>query len=240
VPQAFRYWEFERTNLTVVVDAPLALDYLGCSGVSRKNDVRGIFEALRGIGCSFVVFPVTCSEMQRNLRSLLSNQEATRHGPTHEAIVKREVLEEYVQAVANDPEAALDHAGIKVKPLDLKQMPHLFKFFPYAWYDDFFSSILWVSDVAPREHDATCLALTVRLREGKHNSDLFKCGYVFVTRNPRFVQHSRSYCFRAFDCRHLFLSKTRPERLAMVKSGVVSNEVLSAGRKRLKTLDPSR
>ena len=186
-----------KVNLTVVVDAPLALDYLGCSGVSRKNDVRGIFEALRGIGCSFVVFPVTCSEMQRNLRSLLSNQEATRHGPTHEAIIKREVLEEYVQAVANDPEAALDHAGIKVKPLDLKQMPHLFKFFPYAWYDDFFSSILWVSDVAPREHDATCLALTVRLRAGKHNSDLFKCGYVFVTRNPRFVQHSRSYCLKS-------------------------------------------
>ncbi len=53
-----------KVNLTVVVDAPLALDYLGCSGVSRKNDVRGIFEALRGIGCSFVVFPVTCSEMQ--------------------------------------------------------------------------------------------------------------------------------------------------------------------------------
>jgi hypothetical protein len=186
-----------RVNLTVVVDAPLALDYLGCSGVSRKNDVRGIFDALRGIGCSFVVFPVTCSEMQRNLRSMLSNQEASRHGYTHDAIIKREVLEDYVQAVANDPEAALEHAGIKVKPLDLKQMPHLFKFFPYTWYDDFFSSILWVKDVAPREHDATCLALTVRLREGRHNSDVFKCGYVFVTRNPRFVQHSRSYCLQS-------------------------------------------
>jgi hypothetical protein len=186
-----------RVNLTVVVDAPLALDYLGCSGVSRKNDVRGIFDALRGIGCSFVVFPVTCSEMQRNLRSMLSNQEVSRHGYTHDAIVKREVLEDYVQAVANDPEAALEHAGIRVKPLDLKQMPNLFKFFPGTWYDDFFSSILWVKDVAPREHDATCLALTVRLREGKHNSDVFKCGYVFVTRNPRFVQHSRSYCLQS-------------------------------------------
>jgi hypothetical protein len=186
-----------RVNLTVVVDAPLALDYLGCSGVSRKNDVRGIFDALRGIGCNFVVFPVTCAEMQRNLRSMLSNQEASRHGYTHDAILKREVLEDYVQAVANDPEAALEHAGIKVRSLDLKQMPHLFKFFPYTWYDDFFSSILWVKDVAPREHDATCLALTVRLREGKHNSDVFKCGYVFVTRNPRFVQHSRSYCLQS-------------------------------------------
>jgi hypothetical protein len=186
-----------KANLTVVVDAPLALDYLGCSGISRRNDVRGIFDALRGIGCNFVVYPVTCAEMQRNLRSMLSNTEGTRHGYTHDAIITREVLEEYVQAVANDPEAALEHAGIKVKPLDLQQMPHLFKFFPYTWYEDYFSSILWVKDVAPRDHDATCLALTMRLREGKHSSDVFKCGYVFVTRNPRFVQHSRSYCLQS-------------------------------------------
>lgn len=186
-----------KTTLTVVVDAPLALDYLGCSGIARKDDVRGIFDALRGIGCTFVVYPVTCTEMQRNLRSMLSNPENTRHGYTHDAIIKREVLEEYVRAVANDPEAALEHAGIKVKPLDLQQMPNLFKYFPYTWYEDYFSSILWVKDVAPREHDATCLALTMRLREGKHSSDVFKCGYVFVTRNPRFVQHSRAYCLQS-------------------------------------------
>ena len=42
---------------------------------------------------------------------------------------------------------------------------------------------------------------------------------------------------RAFDCRDLFHSKTRAERLAMIKSGMVSNEVFSAGRKRFKTLD---
>jgi hypothetical protein len=38
----------------------------------------------------------------------------------------------------------------------------------------------------------------------------------------------------------MFLSKTRAERLALIKSGVVSNEVFSAGRKRLKTLDQLR
>jgi hypothetical protein len=50
----------QRVNLTVVVDAPLALDFLGCSGNALKDDVKSIFDALRGIGCSFVVFPVTC------------------------------------------------------------------------------------------------------------------------------------------------------------------------------------
>jgi Fe-S-cluster containining protein len=42
---------------------------------------------------------------------------------------------------------------------------------------------------------------------------------------------------RAFDCRDLFHSKTRAERLTMIKSGMVANEIFSAGRERLKTLD---
>jgi hypothetical protein len=41
-------------------------------------------------------------------------------------------------------------------------------------------------------------------------------------------------------CRELFLSKTRAERLMLAKSGVVSNEVFSAGRRRIKTLDLPR
>ncbi|UWU90229.1 hypothetical protein [Bradyrhizobium sp. CB1015] len=49
-------------------------------------------------------------------------------------------------------------------------------------------------DVAPREHDATSLTLAMRLRGGKHSSDIFQCGYIFATRNPLFVQHSRQYC----------------------------------------------
>jgi hypothetical protein len=38
----------------------------------------------------------------------------------------------------------------------------------------------------------------------------------------------------------LIISKTRAERLAMIKSGMASNEIFSAGRKRFKTLDLPR
>ena len=41
------------------------------------------------------------------------------------------------------------------------------------------------------------MALLMRLRAGKHNSDLFRCGYVLVTRNPTFVRESRRYCVDA-------------------------------------------
>ena len=37
----------------------------------------------------------------------------------------------------------------------------------------------------------------MRLRAGQHRSDLFRCRYVFVTRNPRFVRDARSYCIQS-------------------------------------------
>jgi hypothetical protein len=186
-----------RVSLTVAVDAPLALDFLGCSGTVLKEDVRIIFDALKGIGCNFVVFPITCAEIRRNLTSMLSLPDTKRHGYTHDAILKREVMPEYVQAVANDPEKALERAGITILPLDLRQRPDTHKYFTDEQYEDFFSSITWVRDVEPREHDATSLALAMRLRTGRHSSDIFQCGYIFATRNPRFVQHSHQYCLQS-------------------------------------------
>jgi hypothetical protein len=183
-----------QANLTIAVDAPLALDFLGCSGTALKDDVRIIFDALKGIGCKFVAFPVTCSEIHRNLTSMLALPDTKRHGYTHQAILKREVSREYVQAVANDPERALEQAGIAVLPIDLKYRPDTHRYFTDAQYEDFFSSINWVHEVPPREHDAASFALTMRLRAGRHRSDIFQCGYIFATRNPRFVQHSRQYC----------------------------------------------
>lgn len=184
----------DKSNLTVVLDAPLALDYLGCSGTHLRADVESIIDALKNVGCRFVVFPISCEEMQRNLNSMLSNPAPLRHGYTHEAMLKGQVLEPYVRAVANDPETALERAGIHVRQLGLTQFPNSHQYFPAEMYEDFFSYINWVPDVAPREHDATCMALIMRLREGKHYSDVYRCNYVFVTRNPTYARMSRTYC----------------------------------------------
>jgi hypothetical protein len=183
-----------KVNLTIAVDAPLALDFLGCSGKALQQDVRSIFGALKGIGCSLVVFPVTCDEMRRNLGSMLSLSPNERYGYTHDAVLRREVLLDFVQAVAKDPEATLEGAGIQVRSLTLDQYPNSHSYFDPERYEDFFASVYWVEDVPPREHDATCMALLMRLRAGRHHSDLFRCGYVFVTRNPTFVRESRKYC----------------------------------------------
>jgi hypothetical protein len=187
----------ENVDLTIIVDAPIALDLLGCSGLQIQDDVRCIFDSLKSIGCKFIVLPITCGEMQRNLNSMLSRPAASRFGYTHSAIVRRDVLVEYVQAVANNPEQALQKAGIIVRPLNLDSLPSQHQYFRTDQYEDFFASIGWVSEVAPREHDATCLTLAMRLRAGGNRSDIFQCRYVFVTRNARFVRDAREYCLKS-------------------------------------------
>jgi hypothetical protein len=185
-----------KTNLTIVVDAPLALDYLGCSGRDLQADVKCIFDALRSIGCSFVVFPTSCREMRENLESMFSRPEPLRDGFTHAAMIKGEVLEGFVRSVAHDPETKLNAVGIHLRPMTLDQVPNLHVHFTRAQYEDFYSYVDWVKDVNPREHDAACLAMVMRLRGGKHSSDLFRSGFVFVTRNGAFARKSRSYCIR--------------------------------------------
>ncbi|MGX1163815.1 hypothetical protein AB7M16_000081 [Bradyrhizobium sp. USDA 372] len=184
-------------NLTVVLDGPVALDYLGCSGKQMEDDVRSIIDSLRGIGCTIVVYPMTIGEIQNNLTTMLSRPHNKRFGATHAAMRSGEVMESYVQAVAKDPELALDNVKIPVKAIDLEQFPNQQKWFDQERHDDFLSQVVWGNDVAAKEHDATALTLTMRLREGRHSSDLFRCRYVFVTRNATFERTSRRYCLQS-------------------------------------------
>jgi len=186
-----------RSDLIIVVDAPLALDYLGCSGKELQEDVRAIFDSLRTIGCSFAVFPITCEEISNNLQSMLRLYPTKRHGYTHEAICRGDVMEEYVKNVAADPAAALNNAGIKLNPININGYPNLHIHFDKDKYDDFLTAVTWVKEITPREHDATCMTIVMRLRGGKNSTDIFKCRYVFVTRNSKFAYSSRSYCLES-------------------------------------------
>jgi hypothetical protein len=140
---------------------------------------------------------MTIGEIQNNLTTMLSRPHNKRFGVTHAAMRSGEVMESYVQAVAKDPELALDNVKIPVRAIDLEQFPNQKKWFDQERHDDFLSQVIWGSDVAAKEHDATALTLTMRLREGRHSSDLFRCRYVFVTRNATFERTSRRYCLQS-------------------------------------------
>ncbi len=128
---------------------------------------------------------------------MLSLPPPQRHGYTHEAMCRGEVMQDYVIAVSNDPQTALDRVGIQVRQINRDQFPNSHSFFDHNRYEDFFASVYWVKEVAPREHDATCVTLIMRLRAGRQSSDIFRCGYVLVTRNATFVRESRAYCLQS-------------------------------------------
>ncbi|MPR06303.1 hypothetical protein [Microvirga tunisiensis] len=182
-----------RSDLVVVLDAPVALNLLGLSGAAARDDIRNVVESLRGIGCSFIVLPVSCDEMSRNLASMLRLPLTQRHGPTYDAMRKGEVQEDYVRAVMNDPQRALEGVGVTVRPVNLTTYPYQIRHFSEAHYEELLSDFRWQS-IDARDHDATSTALTMRLRAGNRTSDLFRAKYVFVTTNPRFERIARDFC----------------------------------------------
>ncbi len=182
-------------ELSIVIARPP-----GFSTWLSGNEIQatyGHFDALKAIVRRIhLAFRATTSEMSRNLRAMLSKSVTQRHGYTHDAMVKRQVMPDYVNTVAADPEASLENVGILLKDTNLEKFPNQEKYFTRDMYQDFLSRIQWGADIKPREHDATCLALLMRLREGKHARDIFKCRYVFVTRNVTFARSSAEYCVR--------------------------------------------
>ncbi len=184
-----------RSDLTLILDAPVALNLLGLSGNAARDDIRNVVEALRGIGCSFLALPVSCDEMNRNLSSMLRLPAPDRHGPTHDAMRKGEVQEAYVRSVMNDPEQALATVGVTVRPVDLTTYPASTRFFSEELYEGFFGGIRWKQDsIDARQHDAVCAAITMRLRAGQRSSDVLRSRFVFVSTNPRFARYARDFC----------------------------------------------
>lgn len=190
----------QKSDLTVVLDAPLALDLLGTSGPTIQEDAENILKSLTAIGCKFVVFKTSCDEMAGALNAMLRLEPHLRHGLTHTAMLRGEVSADFARTVAADPEGSLEQIGVGVKHLTLEEYPNAHTYFSQERFDDFTSRLHWNA----RLHDAECVTLIMRLRAGVHRRDPLACNYVFVTGNDRLDYHTRAYCVRErlIDTRH--------------------------------------
>jgi hypothetical protein len=182
------------SQLTLILDAPLALAAVGVSGKQALKDITLTIEAARSLGCKIVVLEDSCNEMARILKTTLGTDIPERYGPTHTAIVKREVEEDFVRKVKEDPEKALKNIGILVRQISLESLPALHQYFSHDLYEEFYGSITWrqMSPVAV-EHDAIAMTLVCRIREGSKARDIFDNRYVFVTSNPYFSKLARRF-----------------------------------------------
>jgi hypothetical protein len=181
----------KRTDLAVYLDAPLALDYLGLSGVAQQQSVESVLNGLIGIGGSVRIFRTSVNEMQSALQGVLARSPTERTGPTADAIRRRETFEPFVRQVSVKPDPYLHGKGVSIIEDDLNSFPGQHVYFSKHAYELLYSQIAWIREDAARNHDATIATLAMRKRAGAKSGDLFDVKHVVLTRNPKFPLLSR-------------------------------------------------
>lgn len=180
-----------KTDLAVYLDAPLALDYLGLSGLEAQDSIKVILDRVVAMGGSIRVFRLSIEEMQTSLGALLNRPAHDRDGATATALKRGEVLEAYIRQVANKPDPILKSNGIGIVDQSIEQFPNDHSYFDRDAIDEMYSQIGWVREDAPRFHDAAIAAMTMRKRRGARSSDIFDVKHLVVTRNPMFPSLAR-------------------------------------------------
>src|SRR5690606_37614223 len=108
--------------LSVYLDTPFAMELLGCSGYSAKEDARFIVETLRTARMPVYILDHSVSELQGNLKAVLLSKPWERRGPTAAALIHQEVTEDYLEEVRQNPLHYLEEVGINV--IETKKQPH--------------------------------------------------------------------------------------------------------------------
>lgn len=176
----------DKTNLVVYIDAPVAMELIGVSGAAAKENIDPIIKELLRMGASVRIFGQSIEEIKQNLGAVLRNPRPT--GPTAQALLRREVVKEYVISASRNPEALLEAFNVRPTYRTLEQTPSEHKFFTKEDRADLYGRLGYAENVYARDHDADITTLTVRQRSGRTSSDLFQAHAVVLTRNGLLAQ----------------------------------------------------
>jgi hypothetical protein len=154
------------TNLSVYLDAPVALDLLGVSGTAAAVNIRAIVSQLQRIGATVRIFRVSVNELQHALDAVLKRSPPERTGPTADALRRNQVAEAYVRQIAADPDSALAEWKVGIVSRKLEQFPNEHEHFTKEQYESLFAKMTWHFEIPRREHDTEVVAHIVRMRGG--------------------------------------------------------------------------
>jgi len=176
----------DRANLVVYLDAPVAMELLGVSGkLARENTAPVVAELIR-IGASVRIFGQSLDEIKNSLRAVLNNPRPT--GPTAQALLRGEILKEYVNQAALNPASLLEGMGVKAAFRTREQTPSRHQFFTKENWQDLYDRLSYAENPVARGHDTDITSFVVRQREGKTSTDVFKSEVVALTRNGLLAQ----------------------------------------------------
>lgn len=182
----------EKTDLIVYLDAPVALEFLGVSGKSARDNIVPVIEELVRIGASVRIFGQSLDEIKHSLGAVLKNPRPT--GPTAQALARGEAMREYVTAVSRDPAPFLRELGVQVAYRTLEQTPSEHKYFTEENCSELYGRTNYVENPRAREHDTTITALAIRQRRGRTSRDIFDAHTIVLTRNGILAQVVRRVC----------------------------------------------
>lgn len=182
----------DNTDLIVYLDAPIALEMLGVSGRSARDNTIPIIEELQRIGAKTRIFSQSLSEMSTALKAVLQNPRPT--GPTAQALARGEVLRDFVAQVAANPTPFLEEHDVAVVHRTLEQTPSEHQYFTTEQRQEVFAAQIFQQNFTARDHDADITSFVMRQRGGKSDKDIFRSGFVVMTRNGLLAQVVRRVC----------------------------------------------
>lgn len=176
----------DKADLIVYLDAPVAMELLGVSGTAAQENTQPIVQELIRIGASVRIFGQSIDEIKNSLQAVLRNPRPT--GPTAQALLRREVLREYVVSLSQNPVPFLEKLGVRPTYRSLEQTPSQHQYFDEECRKDLYGRLTYAENFYAREHDADVTTLVIRQRRGKSSSDIFKSNAILVTRNGLLAQ----------------------------------------------------
>lgn len=188
-----------KADVAIYLDTPFAMELLGCSGYSAKEDARFIVETLKSIGVPIYILQHSVSELQGNLKAVLLSQAWDRRGPTAAAILHQEVTESYLEDVRGNPQHFLEELGVKVVDTS-KQLHHVCReSFSEEQNKNFYAKIysLHENELA-RHRDASSIQWVMYRRKGSATSDVLRTKHLLLTRNKHLVRYAQEFALS--DC----------------------------------------
>lgn len=175
------------TDLTVFLDGPFAMDYLGASGHSAQKSASFTIDRLKSLGVVVSILKSSCDEIKSNLQGLFSTSPIHRHGLTHTALIRGEVSEDECRMIMNNPEHALK--TIK-KITALPHTPAMFRQSENFCPDSVIAELVDAmpsGNEAARRRDAEAIAIVIRRRGGHSTDQVFTAKFIFLTSNDAVI-----------------------------------------------------
>jgi hypothetical protein len=181
------------TELTVFLDGPFAMDYLGVSGTIAAESASFTIDRLKSLNVVVSILKSSCEEIRSNLQGLFGTPPLHRHGLTNTALIRGEVTEDECRLIMNNPELAFK----KIKKITvLPHNPAMFRQNENYCPDDDISELADLmpsSNEAARRRDAEALGIVMRRRAGHSTEQIFRSKFIFLTSNDAVVTASNKF-----------------------------------------------